>query len=249
MSFLRDESPAPSAEQSIRLDFESGTLDGWIATRLAGPHSAVVQSEVVRAGRHACRFELRPGDYVADGYRAELRDPHNAPLGVPVWYGFSTLIPETYPSEPGIGCVLAQWHDQARLGEPSGKPPVALRYRDGDLVVTGAYDAVASPEPAVRHEFARVPSLARGRWHDVVLRAVWAWRSATEIDLWLNGDRIVSWRGRLGYENQHRGPYFKFGVYCSGPISRPHVVYHDAFSRGSGFDEVDPRAHVEAANG
>ena len=40
-------------------------------------HSAVIQSEVVRQGKRACRFELRPGDYVSQGHRAELRDPYN----------------------------------------------------------------------------------------------------------------------------------------------------------------------------
>ena len=138
---------------AAHLDFETGTLDGWTLTRLVGSHSAVIQSEHVRVGTRACRFELRPGDYISQGHRAELRDPLNAPFDVPVWYGFSTLIPPEFPVEEGVGCVLAQWHDQAKLGDPSGKPPIAIRYRGGDLFLTGAAGKFASPDPDIRYEF------------------------------------------------------------------------------------------------
>src|SRR4051794_9466411 len=67
----------PKPCETVHLDFETGTLDGWSVKRLSAGHSAVIQSEVVRQGKHACRFELRPGDYVSQGHRAELRDPYN----------------------------------------------------------------------------------------------------------------------------------------------------------------------------
>src|SRR5918998_4871617 len=122
----------------VHLDFETGTFDGWSVKRLAGPHSAIIQSEVVRVGTRACRFELRPGDYISEGHRAELRDPFNARWEEEVWYGFSTFLPGAHRASPGIGVVLAQWHDQAKLGDASGKPPLALRFRDGRLIVSGA---------------------------------------------------------------------------------------------------------------
>ena len=149
----------PSARfETAHLDFEEG-FAGWNLSRLVGPHSAAIQSDVVRAGTKACRFELRPGDYISQGRRAELRDPLNAPLEATIWYGFATYIPEDYPVGEDVGCVLAQWHDQAVLGDPSGKPPIALRYRNGALKVTGAYGKFASPDPDRRYEFARVPDL------------------------------------------------------------------------------------------
>ena len=123
---------------AVHLDFESGAFEGWTTTRLAGRHSATIQSETVRVGTRACRFELRPGDYISQGHRAELRDPYNAIWDEEVWYGFSTLMPADHRLADGIGCVLAQWHDQAKLGDPSGKPPLAMRYRDGELRFTGA---------------------------------------------------------------------------------------------------------------
>src|SRR5918998_4429418 len=91
----------------VHLDFETGTFDGWSVKRLAGAHSAQIQSEVVRVGTRACRFELRPGDYISQGHRAELRDPFNALWEEPVWYGFSTLLCAEHRLADGIACVLA----------------------------------------------------------------------------------------------------------------------------------------------
>ena len=94
--------------KTVHLDFESGTFDGWSVKRLAGPHSAVIQSDVVRVGTRACRFTLLPGDYVSQGHRAELRDPFNARWEEEVWYGFSTFVPAVHSPSPEVGLVLAQ---------------------------------------------------------------------------------------------------------------------------------------------
>jgi peptide/nickel transport system ATP-binding protein len=235
----------PGSFDAVHLDFECGTLAGWNLKRLVGPHSAIVQSCTKRVGANACRFELRPGDFVSEGHRAELRDPFNAPFEIPVWYGFSTFLDSRFPVDEGVGCVMAQWHDQAKLGDPSGKPPIAVRYRAGRLAVTGAYGKVASDRPERRYEFASIENLPRGVWHDFVFRVVWSRFGESRLSAWLCGREWIDWSGPLGYQNEAEGPYFKLGVYCSGPIRRVHVVYHDNFSRGHSFAEVDPaRLHT-----
>ena len=238
--------PPPASFPTVHLDFEKGTLDGWTTTRLAGPHSAQVQTEVVRVGTHACRFELRPGDYVSQGHRAELRDPFNAAWGETVWYGFSSLLSAEDCVSGDIGCVIAQWHDQAKLGDPSGKPPIALRYRGGRLNVSGAYGRVAAPDPDIRYEFVSLPDFALGVWHDFVFRVFWARHGLSEIEAWRNGEKFLRWRGPLAYENEEQGPYFKLGAYWSPPGPRPCVVYHDNYSRGHAFADVDPSVSHQA---
>jgi peptide/nickel transport system ATP-binding protein len=235
----------------VHLDFESGTFDGWSVKRLAGPHSAAIQPDVTRSGKRACRFELRPGDYISQGHRAELRDPYNVVWDETVWYGFSTMIAGDFDPPDTIGCVFAQWHDQAKLGDPSGKPPIAIRYRGGRLSITGAYGEVAGPVADMRYEFASIADFPRGIWHDFVFRIHWARRGVSEIEGWLNKDRIIAWRGPLAYENEVDGPYFKLGIYWSPPGPRPVVVYHDNYSRGHSFAEVDPSVShtAEPSNG
>jgi peptide/nickel transport system ATP-binding protein len=224
----------------VHLDFESGSLDGWSVKRLSAPHSAAIQSEVVRTGRRACRFELRPGDYVSQGHRAELRDPYNVVWDEEVWYGFSTRLSEDFWLPENVGCVFAQWHDQAKLGDPSGKPPIAIRYRAGLLFVTGAYRRIASPQPDIRYEFASVADFPRGVWHDFVFRVFWSRHGRSEIEAWINGGKLIDWQGPLAYENEEEGPYFKLGLYWSPEGPKPIVAYHDNYSRGHSYAEVDP---------
>ena len=237
---LQSSASAPASFAPVHLDFETGTFDGWSVKRLAGPHSAVIQSDVVRIGTRACRFELRPDDYISQGHRAELRDPFNAVWDETVWYGFSTRLSAQHCVAGEIGCVLAQWHDQAKLGDPSGKPPIALRFRGGRLHVTGAYGREASPEPDIRYEFAGVAGFRLGVWHDFVFRVFWSRHGTSEIEAWLDGAPFFAWRGPLGYENEAEGPYFKFGAYWSPPGAAPCVIYHDNYSRGHSYQEVDP---------
>ena len=226
--------------EPVHLDFESGSFDGWSVKRLAAPHSAAIQSDVARSGKRACRFELRPGDYISQGHRAELRDPYNAVWDEAVWHGFSTRLAADFALPQNVGCVFAQWHDQAKLGDPSGKPPIAIRYRGERLFVTGAYGEVAGPVADIRYEFASVPDFPRDIWHDFVFRVFWSRHGASEVEAWLNGQPLFDWRGPLAYENEAEGPYFKLGLYWSPPGSWPIVAYHDNYSRGHSFEEVDP---------
>ena len=230
----------PQGSAAITLDFESGDFDGWSVRRLAKSYSAVVQGEVVRIGTKACRFEIRPGDHISQGLRAELRDWYNAPFEADTWYGFSTYLPRDFKPPKGVGVVLAQWHDQAELGDPSGKPPLAIRYLDGALRFTGAFAEVASQHPDKRYAFHEIPKIAHGKWLDFIFRIHWSKMGDSRIDAFLEGKPLFQFAGPLGYRNEIKGPYFKFGVYASGEITGPLVVYHDNYSRAHSFADVDP---------
>lgn len=238
----------PKGEASVTLDFERGNFDGWSVRRLARPDSATIQNQIVRVGTKACRFEIGPGDYVSQGVRAELRDWYNAPLDAVTWYGFATYLPQSLADLRGTGIVLAQWHDQAELGDPSGKPPIAIRYLDGALLFTGAFSEVASPDPDKRYLFHKIADIRHGVWLDFVFRIRWSHLQDARVDAYLNRSSLFSFEGPLGYRNQIQGPYFKIGVYASGEIDAPVVAYHDNYSRGASYDEVDPSIlHIKPA--
>lgn len=230
----------PKGSRTVTLDFESGDFSGWSVRRLARPYSAVIQSDIVRVGTRACRFEIRPGDVVSQGRRAELRDWYNAPPETDTWYGFSTYLPEDFSPPAGVGIVLAQWHDQAELGDPAGKPPVAIRYVDGRLRITGAFSEVASDEPEKIYVFHEIERTPLGRWLDFIFRIHWSQKGDSSIDAYLDGKPLFQFTGPLGYLNQAKGPYFKLGVYASREIDRPLVVYHDNYSRAESYEAVDP---------
>ena len=230
----------PRGSRSVRLDFESGDFEGWSVRRLAKDYSAVIQSDIVRTGTKACRFEIRPGDLISQGLRAELRDWYNAPFEEDTWYGFSTYLPVDFAPPKGVGVVLAQWHDQAELGDPAGKPPLALRYLDGTLRFTGAFSEVASQNPDKRYVFHEIPDVAHGTWLDFVFRIHWSRAGDSSIDAFLGGQELFQFKGPLGYRNEIKGPYFKLGVYTSDEISGPLVAYHDNYGRAGSFAAVDP---------
>src|SRR5690606_25019722 len=188
----------PAGSRKVTLDFETGDFRGWSVRRLARPASAQIQSEIVRVGTKACRFEIRPGDWISQGLRSELRDWYNAPFETDTWYGFSTLLPASLRPPPGIGVVLAQWHDQAELGDPSGKPPLAIRYLDGTLRFTGAFSEIASPDPARRYVFHEVPRVEHERWLDFVFRIHWSRRADSMIEAFLDETPLFRFEGPLG---------------------------------------------------
>lgn len=221
----------PRGSRSVRLDFETGDFSGWSTRRLARDYSAVIQSDVVRSGKYACRFEIRDGDRVSQGLRAELRDWYNAPFEEEICYAFSTYLPADFTPPPGVGIVLAQWHDQAELGEPAGKPPLAIRYLDGTLRFTGAFSEIASHDPDKRYVFHEIPDVPHETWLDFSFRIRWSHNGNSRIEACLGGQTLFEFNGPLGYRNQVKGPYFKFGVYASGDIVEPLVVYHDEYRR------------------
>ena len=237
----------PKGSKAVTLDFENGDFAGWSVRRLCRPYSATIQSEIVRIGSKACRFEIRPGDHISQGARAELRDWYNAPFEVDTWYGFSTYLPQDFMPPKGVGIVLAQWHDQAELGDPSGKPPLAIRYLDGALRFTGAFSEIASQNPDKRYVFHNIPDVAHEKWLDFVFRIHWSKTGDSSIDAFLDKAPLFRFAGPLGYRNEIKGPYFKFGVYASGEITGPLVAYHDNYSRADSFAAVDPSIrHVPA---
>ncbi len=220
--------PVATLLTAVHQRFDDGTLTGWNTRRLVHEDSAVVQDHI--DGRRAARIELRPGDYVSDGWRAELKDPYSARVGEELWYGFSTLVPTDYPTSEDDSCMLAQWHDWT-----NPVPPIlAHRYNKGTFYVT--YDNANVQEKVLYED----PAFARGAWHDFVYHARWSEGPDGYIEGWIDGRKAVEFHGPTLYPDSKLGPYFKFGVYCTTDVKVPHAAYDTDYSRGESFAEVEP---------
>lgn len=241
----------------VVFDFESGELDvpGLSTKRLVNDYSARVvsndyQSGLPRKGNHAARFELRTGDRVSGGWRAELRDLNNAVPGSTVWYSLSTMIPEDFPEEPENSFVLIQWHDQkVPWNNPEGhSPPLAARYRNRrfDITLRHAFEGQKSGENGRELILYSHPELERGVWHDLVYQVRWSAETGEDtgfVRAWLNSKQIVNYRGPIGYFDD-LGTYVKFGIYARHDVKQPHVVYHDEYRRGSDYETVCIRCDI-----
>jgi hypothetical protein len=206
--------------------FEWGNFLGWLAEFPQSYSGRIVQSPV-RCGSYAARFEYRPGDEAwTGGYRSEVSEIlGKAEFNKPVWYAFSTYIPDSFRGE----AVLSQWHATRDAGEVWRSPPLALRYDGETLRVTARDSGIAvQKDNYAPEQNLLVTPLARETWNDWVFRIVWSYESGS-VDAWLNGSRVIEYKGPIGYRDG-RGPFFKFGIYNQG-VAHTQVVYHDEYYR------------------
>ncbi|MBL8173394.1 MAG: polysaccharide lyase [Bryobacterales bacterium] len=229
-----------AGEQRVHLGFEQGSLAGWRTDKLAHADSAVTVTNPVRKGLHAVRFQLRAADSPRnDGIRAELQDDYHAPRGREVWYSFSTYIAEDFPRWEK-NSVISQWKGSTDKGEYDDRSPMlAHRYWNGALVIDMrvSTEALQQANDGQVRTLLRVEEFPRGVWHDFRHRVVWSHEQG-ELDIWLNGKQVVSYRGPVGY-NDRRGPYFKLGLYHHDGGPKPFVIYHDEYKRGLTRGDVD----------
>lgn len=238
-------------------DFEQGQLSGWHKYKLPRDDSARVVTEPVRAGDHAVRFELRRADeQVAKGKRAELQMFRAAEIGREYWYGLSIFLPrdwhEDYKDE-----VVAQWNATADKGfreNEKRSPPLAIRLRDQQWLITQRYDARLITPPgnnAPKRTLWKGPYVV-GKWTDWVVHARWSFEEDGLLEVWKDGVQIIAQRGPNCY-NDRKGLRFKIGIYkpqWNSPESKSAVsvrhVFHDEIRIGgedASYELVRPMSY------
>jgi len=206
--------------------FEWGNFFAWLPEFSESYSGRIVESPV-RCGKYAARFEHRPGDEPwTGGFRSELSEYFGkVDFNTPVWYAFSTYIPESFQGE----AIISQWHATPDAGEVWRSPPLALHYDGTMLRVTERNSDIRIQQDNDAHEQnLYVTSLDKETWNDWVFRVVWSYQLGS-VDAWLNGTQVIEYEGPIGY-NDTRGPFFKFGIYNQG-VSHTQVIYHDEYSR------------------
>lgn len=232
------------SHQGVVRDFEGGDFTGF-DEEFAKPYSGQVVADPVQAGNLVARFELRHGDpRVRSGNRAEIRETtFMAPFGEELWYRFRTLIPEEWPDQ-NVRCVIAQWHsvpDWMR-GEVWRSPVLAIEYRDKAFVVRICHSNERIQEDnSVRSNnktrlYKSADLAQKGRWHDFVIQVHWSWESDGYLNVWIDGQQVVSYKGPVGYWDEE-GPYFKMGIYRD-ETHDTFILYHDDYRRGTSAREV-----------
>ena len=196
------------------------------------------------AGSPPCRyrFEVRSGDrwvgeaQAAKVERSEVHGPTDssnpAAFDTPVWTAYQFKI-EPGPMSSATWVVLGDWHVRPDFGDSAiMSSPWQLELRTGDILV---FDIRVSPSPRpIRanapewHIYTAPAPISRGRWHSVVSVARFDWRPKGEggVTVWLDGTKIVDYKGPFGYDTENP-PYFKFGVYRAAAPEALAVDYAD----------------------
>jgi hypothetical protein len=246
--------PTPEPNQSFDHftgDFETGNLNGFHFLVPDTNFNTVVVTNPVRRGNFALKNTLRPGDFINNGYRAELAMYDCAKYKTEVFYGFSFMIDSNY-SDPEFN-LICQWQDlpyyiQGENWEPNpelrgSSPPLALVYVNGTIVIK------MNENPASNNETFQVgdaQSINERQWYDVVSHIYWNDDNTAYIEFWLNGILITPFNG-TDYKYYKRnlynraGNYFKFGQYRGkNNTSNTNIIYFDEVRIGSTYDEVAP---------
>jgi len=213
-------------------DFETGSFSQWTEVEEATDDRVQLVESPARQGRWAGRFEVRPGDEVSGGNRAEVRTSGDVRFveGDEYWFGWSTGFSEDFPNEDLWGIFMQLKNDG------TGSPPVEMSIQDDEIELKqstpreGGYKFVESESV----------DIARGTWHDFVLHVKFS--SDPEVgflELWHNGKLL---QPKMSGQTLRPGlfSYVKQGYYRSGDHTQPGVIFQDAMRLGRSYEEVDP---------
>jgi hypothetical protein len=220
--------------------FESDSLAGfWLpgdyGTGLYAPGAVVISRDHARTGTHAARITVKEGDIEQRGddgrrvERAELDSGHYRLLGRDVYYGFSFLLPPEFPIIDNR-LVLAS----IKQSDVEGSPLIGQRFRGGRHSLT-----IRPPGVTGSGKSYELPAIQLGRWCDMVYHVRYSTGEDGIIEVWMNGARLVSYRGKTASPAGADQFYHKVGLYRDR-WKEPMTMYVDNYRLGDSFEAVDP---------
>src|SRR6266850_2180692 len=184
-------------------------LPGNYGTGSYEPGAVVISKDYARSGTRSVRITVKEGDIGARGddgqrvERAELDSGHYPLLGQDVWYGFSFLLPPGFPVVNNR-LVIAS----CKQSDVEGSPLIGQRFRGGKHSVT-----VRAPGVSGIGKSHPLPDIQLGRWTDMVYHVRYSTGDDGVIEVWMDGARVVSYRGATASKDGADRFYHKVGLY------------------------------------
>lgn len=200
--------PSPYVRQNLLFDFTAENADALIVFGVNLLHnynsigkccvySAIRSKDCARTGDWSIRYELNKSD--PDIYKSKRTEAARASNDEPTlaerWYGAS-YYPKDWVKDPSPELVT-QWQSLKGIS-----PPLALWSNNGvwELVLFG-----------INHKPLGV--LESDKWTDFVFHVKWSVGSDGLIEVWKNGQIVLSFRGPNSYAGYITGNYEKNGIY------------------------------------
>jgi len=223
--------------------FEQKKLSGAWARDRFEDDAVVMENTVVRAGKQAVAVTVRSHDKFEAGRngdldteRDELREDNQLFASENVAYetSFGMYFPADFPIVP-VRLVIAQWKQYcgSETSACSDQSPVlALRYINGDLLVTQALSGAHNVIYRQKGEF-------RGRWLDFKFRYRFTPGADGHVAVWIDNKQVVDLHGvtadaegtGTGYPPQGQNHFFfKMGLYRD-LMPQPMTVYIDEYRK------------------
>lgn len=212
------------SKRSIKNQFRLDKIErnGWSL-------SSVEKTE----GDYGLAISLNDGDK-SNGKteRAEIQDPKKIEFDKEVWYRLDFKIPENFPE---IDTRMVFWQLKQNGGN---NPLLSMRYRNGKLSIKQRFS---------NHQINYKPSKSylfkKNIWKRLVMQTYISKSEKGFVNIYLDDQLIVSYRGRTGYISQDPRTYFKFGIYRDN-TEEPMTMYFDNYIRGSSWQEVVPEGGI-----
>lgn len=164
------------------------------------------------------RFEVRPGDSLpGDGKikeRSEIATSQKMKRGQPYEITFRFMV-EPGPRNTAKWMTLTQMQATPDPGEPGHSPPFAIEMVGERMRIITRTDPnlLASRETTIYTDhYTDSRDIERGRWYRMRILVKFDPSGDGFLQVFRDGDRLVDYRGALGFEDLV-GPYWKEGVY------------------------------------
>lgn len=208
-----------------RGDFETGDKSQWEGAQAQSPDRLQIVTSPVRQGKYALRVEVRPGDFVSSGNRAELVRTVREKEGDDRYYAWSTMWPSDYPSNK-TWQLFTQWHHSGS----TGSPPFEMYVNGETMYLRVMASTVLWSAP-----------LERGKWHDFILHVKWSSSASIGfVEAWYDGALVIPKKMTAtmyaGQEN-----YLKQGLYRDRAITQVGVIFHDGMTMATSLEDVQPK--------
>jgi len=219
-----------AGELSLADDFESGMLAGFWRSGGEGhgryEEGAVsITDEVSRTGRYAVRMDVGDGFIAQDDgegsytERTELDSRKHSLLGQTINISYSLMIPEDFPIVD-TRLVISQ----VKQSGVSVGPLLAQRFRDDRHYLTIRKLKGASKQQ-LKFE---LPDLIPGEWHDFRIQMKFSSQQDGFASFWMDGDQLVSFKGRTAHPRGKNKFYHKTGMYRDH-LDQPMTLYMDDY--------------------
>ena len=197
-----------------------------------------------RDGATAVRLHTEPGDnYVAGSGDAERNDLTTSQAntdgyeGREHWWAHSVLFPSDYVDPPESTTTTWNWQVVFDFHATGNVPGTVANFQVEAMPKT----AISPDRPTglrfrgyggdpAREFTAPIGPVVRNTWYDFVYHVKWSSGTDGFFDAWVNGKKMLSYRGPTLYPGQ--GVYLKLANYHT-PYGQANSVIHDRVVRGT----------------
>ncbi|WP_422079653.1 polysaccharide lyase [Ulvibacterium sp.] len=199
-------------------DFETGHLaDFWRpGNKGSGRYekdAVTITDQYQRSGNKCAKLVVQKGFIRQDGgdgnftERTELDSGAHPFLNYEVWYAHSFFLPKDFPIVDNR-LVISQVKQKVLFGNTIQL--FAHRFRNGSHYLT-IYDMTKDEKE--RSSRIELPKLTKEKWHDFLLQIYYSETSEGYINMWMDGEKVVSFKGVTASKKGRNRFYHKIGMY------------------------------------